>query len=169
VKEDVMPVNDRLKQYLDREHAHYDTLPHREVFTAREVAAESHVPERQVVKVVAVAEEGGGHLMVVLPAACRLDLSALMHAARRHRLSLVREDEMGRLFPDCELGAMPPFGHLYGMPVYADACLATAPAIVFPAGSHHEVVRMTYADYARLAKPVQGEFCTHEREKILSE
>jgi Ala-tRNA(Pro) deacylase len=124
-------VNDRLKRYLDQERAAYETLPHREVFTAREVAAASH-------------------------------------AAGRHRLSLVREDEISRLFPDCEIGAMPPFGHLYGMPVYVDACFPRAPTIVFPAGNHHEVVRMPYAEYVRLVKPVLGEFCLHEREKDVS-
>jgi Ala-tRNA(Pro) deacylase len=161
-------VNDRLKQYLDRERAAYETLPHREVFTAREVAAESHVAERQLAKVLAIREEGNGHLMVVLPAACRLDLNALKHAAGRHRLSLVQEDEMARLFPDCEIGAMPPFGHLYGMPVYVDACFPRAPTIVFQAGNHHEVMRMPYAEYVRLVKPVLGEFCLHEREKDVS-
>ncbi|HEY7654616.1 MAG TPA: YbaK/EbsC family protein [Methylomirabilota bacterium] len=164
-----MAVNDRLERYLDRERAPYEILPHREAFSARQVAAESHVPERQLAKVLALEEEGNGHLMVVLPAGCRLDLNALKHAAGRHRLSLVREDEMGRLFPDCEVGAMPPFGQLYGMPVYVDACLSQAPAIVFPAGNHHEVVRMAYAEYARLAKPLLGEFCTHEREKSVGE
>lgn len=164
-----MAMNDRLKRYLDREHAPYETLPHREAFSARQVAAESHVPERQLAKVLVLAEEGDDHLMVVLPAACRLDLTVLRHTAGRHRLSLVREDEMERLFPDCEVGAMPPFGQLYGMRVYADACLARAPAIVFQAGNHHEVVRMAYSEYARLARPVLGEFCTHEREKSISE
>jgi len=161
-------VNDRLKRYLDQERAAYETLPHREVFMAREVAAESHVAERQLAKVLAIREEGNGHLMVVLPAACRLDLNALKHAAGRHRISLVQEDEMGRLFPDCEIGAMPPFGHLYGMPVYVDACFPRAPTIVFQAGNHHEVVRMPYAEYVRLVKPVLGEFCLHEREKDVS-
>jgi Ala-tRNA(Pro) deacylase len=161
-------VNDRLKRYLDQERAAYEILPHREVFTAREVAAESHVAERQLAKVLAIREEGNGHLMVVLPAACRLDLNALKHAAGRHRLSLVPEDEMSRLFPDCEIGAMPPFGHLYGMPVYVDACFPRAPTIVFQAGNHHEVVRMSYVEYVRLVKPVLGEFCLHEREKDVS-
>jgi Ala-tRNA(Pro) deacylase len=164
-----MAVNDRLKRYLDQEHASYETSPHREAFTAREVAAESHVPERHLAKVLALEEEGNGYLMVVLPAGCRLDLNALKHAAGRHRLSLVREDEMRRLFPDCELGAMPPFGQLYGMPLYVDACVSQAQAIAFQAGNHHEVVRMGYAEYARLAKPLLGEFCTHEREKSVSE
>lgn len=164
-----MAVNDRLKRYLDQERAQYEALPHREAFTARQLAAESHVPERQFAKVLALEEEGNGHLMVVLPAACRLDLNALEHAAGRHRIALVQEDKMRHLFPDCEVGAMPPFGQLYGMPVYVDACLSQAQEIVFQAGNHHEAVRMAYAEYARLTKPLLGEFCTHEREKSIDE
>jgi len=163
-----LATNDRLKRFLDQERTEYETLPHREVFSSREVAAESHVAERQLAKVLAIKEEGDGHLMVILPAACRLDMTALKHAAGRHKLSLVQEDEMGRLFPDCEVGAMPPFGNLYGMPTYVDACFPRAQDIVFQAGNHHEVVRMRYADYERLVKPAVGEYCLHEREKSMS-
>jgi Ala-tRNA(Pro) deacylase len=138
------------------------------VFTAREVAVESHVPERQLAKVLAVEEEGGGHLMVVLPVPCRVDLSALKAATKRHRLSLVHEEDMARLFPDCEVGAMPPFGRLYGMPVYVDACFPLRGEIVFRGGKHREVVRMAYADYVRLAGAVAGEYCLHERDKDVS-
>lgn len=164
-----MAMNERLKRYLDQEGASYEMLPHHEAFTARQVAIESRVPGRQLAKVLALEEEGNGYLMVVLPAACRLDLNALKRAAGRRRLSLVREDEMRRLFPDCELGATPPFGHLYGMPIYVDACSSQAPAIVFQGGNHHEVVRMAYREYARLVKPLLGEFCMHEREKSIGE
>ncbi|HXJ82830.1 MAG TPA: YbaK/EbsC family protein [Candidatus Methylomirabilis sp.] len=163
-----MRLNDRLKRYLDQEQGAYEIIPHREVFSSREVAAESHVTDRQLAKVLAVREEDDGHLMVVLPAACRLDLNALRHATGRHRLSFVSEDDMGRLFPDCEIGAMPPFGQLYEMPVYLDACFSRAQTIVFRAGNHHEVVRMPYVEYERLVKPVVGEFCTHVREKDLT-
>ena len=165
-----MAVNDRLKRYLDHEGVAYATAPHREAFTAHEVAVESHVAERQLAKVLVVRErEGGEHLMVVLPAACRLDLAALRRAAGRHRLALVPEAEMARLFPDCEVGAMPPFGALYGMPVYVDACFPRSELIAFQAGNHHEVMRMPYAEYERLAKPRVAEFCLHEREKSIAE
>jgi Ala-tRNA(Pro) deacylase len=163
-----MALNDRLRRFLDAEGVAYETLPHREAFTARAVAAESHVAARQVAKVLAVREEGGGHLMVVLPAECRLDLTALKAAAGRHKLSLLDEAEMGPLFPDCEVGAMPPFGRLYGMPVYVDACFPRTGDIVFQGGNHHEVVRMAYGDYERLAQPSAGEFCLHERDKDVS-
>jgi Ala-tRNA(Pro) deacylase len=163
-----MALNDRLKQCLEREAVAYRTVSHKEVFTAREVAAESHIADRRVAKVLAVRDDRDGHLMVVLPAACRLDLGALEGRAGRRALSLASEEEMGRLFPDCEVGAMPPFGHLYGMPVYIDACFPRAGDIAFPAGNHHEVVRMAYADYERVARPIAGEFCLHERDKDVS-
>jgi Ala-tRNA(Pro) deacylase len=105
--------------------------------------------------------------MVVLPASCRLDLTALRHAAARHKLSLVHEDDLARLFPDCETGAMPPFGGLYGLPVYIDACFRPDRDIYFQAGNHHELVRMPYATYEALVRPVAGEFCLHEREKMV--
>lgn len=164
-----MALNDRLKRLLDQEKVGYEVLSHREAYTAREVAAESQVTARELAKVVALREHDGGHVMVVLPAACRLDLTALRHASGRHKLSLVREEDMAPLFPDCETGAMPPFGGLYGMPVYMDACFPRAQDIVFQGGNHHEVVRMPYADYQRLAKPAVGEFCLHERDKTVGE
>ena len=164
-----MAVVERLRRFLDAEGVAYATMPHTEAFTAQQLAVAARVGARQVAKVVAVREEGGAHLMVVLPASCRLDLAALRRAAGRRRLSLVRESDMGRLFPDCETGAMPPVGNLYGLPVFIDACFQRDADIVFPAGSHHEVVRMPYADYVRLVRPVVGEFCLHERDKSIGE
>jgi Ala-tRNA(Pro) deacylase len=164
-------INDRLKRLLDEHRTPYETLPHREVFTAQEVAEASHVSGRQLAKVLVVREEGKGgrHLMVVLPAACRLDLTSLREGARTRKLSLVGENELAGLFPDCELGAMPPFGGLYDLPVYIDACFPKAQDFLFQPGNHHEVVRIRYEDYERLVHPVVGEFCLHEREKIVSE
>jgi Ala-tRNA(Pro) deacylase len=107
--------------------------------------------------------------MAVLPAACRVDLTALRTVAGRRRLSLAAEDEFGRLFPDCELGAMPPFGNLYGLPVYIDACFSPTDDFFFQAGNHHEVVRMRYQEYERLVKPVVGELCLRGREKSRSQ
>lgn len=164
-----MAVSDRLRRFLDEQEVEYETLPHREVFTAQEVAAASHVSCRQLAKVLVVREEGGEYLMVVLPAACRVDLTALRTVTGKRRLSLAAEDEFGRLFPDCELGAMPPFGNLYGLPVCIDACFPTAHDFFFQAGNHHEVLRMRYQEYERLVKPVVGEFCLHGREKSQSQ
>jgi Ala-tRNA(Pro) deacylase len=160
-----MAINERLRRFLDQAQVAYEVLPHREAFTAQEVAAAAHVSGRRLAKVLALREQGGGALMVVLPAACRLDLPALQHATGRHRLSLIGEDEMAALFPDCDTGAMPPFGNLYGMPVYVDGCFQLDQDILFQAGNHREVVRMPYAAYARLTRPEVGEYCLHEREK----
>jgi Ala-tRNA(Pro) deacylase len=163
-----MALNDRLKHFLAQQRIEYDVLPHREVFTAQEVAATSHVTGRQLAKVIVVRADGQGHLMVVLPASCRLDLTALREVAGKRKLSLAPEDEIARLFPDCEVGAMPPFGDLYGLPVYVDACFPREKEFFFQAGNHHEVVRITYEQFERLARPVVGEFCLHAREKSLS-
>ncbi|MBI4591526.1 MAG: YbaK/EbsC family protein [Candidatus Rokubacteria bacterium] len=164
-----MALNDRLQRFLDQQGIAYQTLAHRQVFTAQEVAATTHVPGRQLAKVVVVRGDGGGYLMVVLPAACRIDLTALRTVTGKRKLSLAPEGEFGRLFPDCDVGAMPPFGNLYDMPVYIDACFPRAKEIFFQAGNHREVVQLSYADYARLVAPTVGEFCLHEREKTISE
>lgn len=161
-----MALNERLKRFLDQQGVTYETSSHREVFTAQEVAATSHVSGRQLAKVV-VVRENGGHLMVVLPAACRVDLTALKHVSGKRKLSLATEEEFARLFPDCDVGAMPPFGNLYDMPVYVDACFPRAKDFFFQPGNHREVVRLSYDDYARLVRPTAGEFCLHEREKTI--
>jgi Ala-tRNA(Pro) deacylase len=157
-----MALNDRLKHFLAQQKIEYDTLPHREVFTAQEVAATTHVPGRQLAKVILVREDGKGYLMAVLPASCRLDVSTLTAVSGKRKLSLAGEDEVGRVFPDCEIGAMPPFGNLYDLPVYVDACFPREKELYFQAGNHHEVVRMRYGEYERLVRPVAGEFCLHE-------
>jgi Ala-tRNA(Pro) deacylase len=162
-----MAINERLKRFLDDQGVGYEVLRHREAWTAREVAREERVSPRQVAKALAVREETGECLMVVLPAACRVDLNALRHASGRRKLSLVREEGLGLLFPDCEMGATPPFGQLYGLPVYVDTCFAHEQDVYFPAGNHREVIRMPYATYERLARPAAGEFCLHEREKLV--
>lgn len=164
-----MAIIERLKRFLDARAVPYRASSHAEAFTAHDVAVATHVADRQLAKPIAVREERGGHLMVVLPASCRLDLTALRHAAGRRRLALVPERDMRALFPDCETGAMPPFGNLYGLPVFVDACFQEGGDIVFPAGNHHEVVRMGYAHYVGLVQPVVGEFCLHEREKSVAE
>ena len=158
-----MTINARLRSLLDAEHASYSTRKHALAFTAQEVAAQSHVPGRDLAKVVVARTEEGSYLMAVLPALCRVDLIALAKAARAEKLSLAREEEVQRLFPDCEPGAMPPFGRLYGLPVYVDACFPHYETLFFQAGNHREVVGMPYHEFARLAAPIMGEFCLHER------
>lgn len=156
-------ISPRLQTLLDSAHASYTTRRHAPAFTAPEVAAESHVPGRDLAKVVVARSPKGTHVMAVLPASCRLDLDALARLAGIDTLVLAREEELRGLFPDCEFGAMPPFGKLYGLPVYVDACFPRHEMLFFQPGNHHEVVGMSYPEFERLAEPIVGEFCLHAR------
>jgi Ala-tRNA(Pro) deacylase len=157
-----MAIAERLQQLLDEAAVHYVVRPHSEVFTAQEVAASTHVPGLHLAKVVVVRGPDHYGMLAVLPACCRVDLKALARVTGRERLTLVPEREFAPLFPDCQPGAMPPFGNLYGLPVYLDQCLRSREDLVFQAGNHHEVVRMRFADYEQLTQPVVAEFCLHE-------
>jgi Ala-tRNA(Pro) deacylase len=154
-------LNERAKHLLEENHVGYETFPHREAFTAQGVAAASHVSGWRMAKVLVVRPDDGPPVMVVLPASCRLQTAALARLLGSRQVSLVPEAEVERLFPDCEAGAMPPFGRLYGLPVYVDACFSMSEEMVFQAGNHREAVRMSYADFEHLAGPVVGEFCRH--------
>ncbi len=164
-----MAVSERLDRFLAQQQVAHEVLPHGEGFTAQEVAEAAHISGRLLAKVLLVREHDGAYLMVVLPASCRVDLAALKAAGAGRKFSLASEDEIRRLFPDCEVGAMPPFGSLYDLPVYVDACFPRSEALVFQAGNHHEIVRMRYEDYERLVRPVVGEFCLHARDKQVNE
>ena len=142
----------RLKQYLDRENVPYQHDVHRTAYTAQEVAAEEHVPGKLVAKTVVVKADAQ-FAMAVLPASLRLDTAALKTALGAKEVRLATEFEFTGLFPDCDVGAMPPFGNLYGLSVYVDESLTEDPEIVFNAGTHQDTIRMTYSDFARLVRP----------------
>jgi Ala-tRNA(Pro) deacylase len=152
---------ERAKRLLETSGVAYETLPHREAYTAQGVAAAAHVSGWLLAKVLVVRAPGETPVMVVLPASCRLDLVALAHVLGKPSVTLLSETELDALFPDCEEGAMPPFGQLYDLPVWVDACFPKAAEFAFQAGNHHEVVRIRYADYDRLTRPVVAEFCRH--------
>jgi Ala-tRNA(Pro) deacylase len=152
---------ERARRLLETGGVAFETLPHREAYTAQGVAAATHVSGWTLAKVLVVRAPGEGPVMIVLPASCRLDLSALARVLGKPSVTLLPESEMKLFFPDCETGAMPPFGQLYGLPVWVDACFPKAGEFAFQAGNHHEVVRMRYAEYERLARPVVAEFCRH--------
>ncbi len=153
-----MPLNERIRRTLEQKGLRYEVMPHREAFTAQGVAAASHVSGWQMAKVV-MGKDDRGFVMAVVPASCRLDLPTFRRISRRKHLVLATEEEMAHLFPDCEPGAMPPFGNLYDVPVYADTCFAPDGDLVFQAGNHHEVVRMSFEDYRQAACPVVTDFC----------
>ena len=116
-------IAERLRRHLEEKHVSYTHHAHRAAYTAQEVAAEEHVPGRMMAKTL-VAHTGEGFVLVVLPAPLRLDLGALRAGLGKPQARLATEAEFAGLFPDSETGAMPPFGNLYGLPVYVDEALA---------------------------------------------
>jgi Ala-tRNA(Pro) deacylase len=152
-----MSIPPTLKTCLDHEHVHYDVLPHSLTFGARAVARTLRVPEQQVAKVVIVKVKDR-FVTTVLPANWQVDLFRLRKIFGTHRVRLATEHEMGRLFPDCEVGAMPPLGTLYGLPVYVDRSLTEDEDIVFEGGTHSQAIRMRYWDFAALVFPTVAEF-----------
>jgi len=152
-----MSVSQRIRDYLDSQHVSYECVPHTQAFAAQEVAQSLHVPGRRFAKPI-VLEADGRLLMAVLPATHRLDLPELKEKLGVDDLELVPEGELAKFCPDCELGALPPFGHLYGMDVWVDKTLGESEEIMFNAGSHTDAIRMKYADFARIATPHLARF-----------
>jgi len=146
-----MPL-ERLKQFLDSNAVKYVTVKHSPAYTAQEVAALAHVPGKEWAKTVMVKLDGK-MAMAVVPASCRVIFDLLKEAAGARAAELATEQEFRDLCPGCEVGAMPPFGNLFGMEVYVDEGLAADPEIAFNAGSHTEMVRLPFADFVRLVKP----------------
>ena len=147
-----MPMQ-RLRQYLEENHISYELIPHPETPTAQQTAAAAHVPGKELAKTVIVAIDGR-FAMVVLPAPDELDLDKLKKVVGTNDVWLASEDDFQNIFGDCELGAMPPFGNLYDVPVFVDEHLREDARIAFNAGNHRELIRMPYADFERLVHPV---------------
>jgi len=146
-----MPVT-KLKEFLDRENVKYVSIRHSPAFTAQEIAASAHIPGKELAKTVMVKIDGQ-MAMVVLPASYRINFELLAEALGAKRVELATEGEFRKLFPDCELGAMPPFGNLYGMDVYVAEVLTDDREIAFNAGSHIELMKLSYKDFDRLVQP----------------
>lgn len=149
----------KLKAFLNGRGVKYVTIAHSPAFTAEETAASAHISGRDFAKTV-IVEIGGQLAMVVLPANRRIVLSDLREMLMDQDVRLATEDEFIERFPDCELGAMPPFGNLYGLPVYVAQSLADEPEIVFNAGTHREVIKMSFTDFADLVQPTVLDFAT---------
>ena len=143
----------KLKDFLDAHKVKYVTLRHSIAYPASEIAASAHVKGRNLAKTVIVRLDGK-LAMAVLPSKFRVDLERLRVASRSGSAELASEAEFAREFPGCDEGAMPPFGNLYGMPVYADASLAEDEEIAFNACTHTELIQLAYKDFAALVKPV---------------
>ncbi len=141
-----------LREYLDKNEIQYTVISHSPAFTAQGIAALAHVPGQELAKTVVVKLDGE-LAMAVLPASFRIDLTSLEEEAEVKRAELASEEQFRDVFQECETGAMPPFGNLYGLKVLADEALTRDKEVVFNACSHRELIRMTWADYERLAKP----------------
>ena len=142
----------KLREFLDGNQVKYVTIAHPPAYTANETAASAHVPGRDLAKTVMVKLDGV-IAMAVVPATNEVDFDALRAASGAARAELAGEEEFGPLFVGCDVGAMPPFGNLYGVKVYADEALADEEQIAFNAGSHTELIRMSFDDFERLAQP----------------
>lgn len=149
----------KIKEYLDQNNVPYQAILHEEVYTAQELAQSLHVPGRELVKVVIIKADGR-YCMAVLPSIRKIDLSALQTQLHAAMLTIATEQELKALFPETEIGAMPPFGHLSSMEVWVDASLTTDEYITFNAGTHYEAIRMHYTDFERLTLPHVASFST---------
>lgn len=146
-----MPIS-RLTDYLDEHGKKYVVIKHSEAFTAQEVAASAHIPGKEMVKTVMVKADGDMK-MVVLPSTHNVDFESIKEALDVEEVELASEDEFESLFPDCELGAMPPFGNFYEIDTLVGEALTEGDVIAFNAGTHKEVVRLAYKDYEELVQP----------------
>jgi len=153
-----MPVK-KLKDFLDAEKIRYVTISHSPAYTAQEIAACAHIPGKELAKTVIVIIEGC-MAMLVLPSTHKVVLHEVRDLLGVDYATFASEEEFKVLFPGCEIGAMPPFGNLYGMQVYVAPGLAENKDIVFNAGSHTELIRMAYRDFANLVNPQMLAFST---------
>jgi Ala-tRNA(Pro) deacylase len=146
-----------IQEFLRKAGVAFQMIPHAPAFTAQEEAARAHVPGRDWAKVV-ICFADRQPIEAVLPAPYLVDLERLRTLAHAGEIRLAREHEFKGLFPDCEPGAMPPLGPLYRQAVFVDGRLAAESDIVFDAGSHSQAIRMRYADFAAVVKPIVGMF-----------
>jgi Ala-tRNA(Pro) deacylase len=155
-----MPLR-KLKNFLDSENTKYVTISHSTAYTANEVAASAHIPGKELAKTVMVKIDGK-MTMTVLPASYKVDFGLLQEATGASKAELASEQEFQDMFPGCEIGAMPPFGNLYGMEVFVDESLCEDEEIAFNAGSHTELIRLSYKDFEKLVKPKVVKFSPKE-------
>lgn len=142
----------KLKSFLDSNNVKYVSVTHSPSYTAQEIAASAHVSGKNMAKTVIIKLDGK-MAMVIEPAHTRVDFESVKSFANAKDVELASESEFRDRFPECELGAMPPFGNLYNMDVYVGDELAAQKDILFNAGTHSELIKMDYQDFAQLVKP----------------
>lgn len=154
-----MPVK-KLKEFLDQQKVRYQTIVHSTAYTAQQIAATAHVPGKELAKTVMLKIDGK-MAMAVLPASYKIDFDQLKGTIGAATVELATEREFKDLFPECEIGAMPPFGNLYGMDTFVAKSLVEDKEIAFNAGSHSELIKLAMHDYARLVNPKVVKFSSH--------
>jgi Ala-tRNA(Pro) deacylase len=147
----------KLREFLEKERVRYETIRHAPTYTSQKTAASAHIPGKELAKTVMI-RVAGQLAMAVLPAPAQVDFRRLSAALDGAEVELADEGDFRTTFPGCEVGAMPPFGNLYGMAVYVDQQLSKDPAIAFNACTHTELIRLSYEDYAKLVKPTVLDF-----------
>ena len=150
----------QVREFLNNSSVNYEVLDHVPVFTAQQIAAIEHEPGKFVAKPVIVNADGK-HIMCVLAACCKIDLGSLKKQLGAQKVELADEKEIGEIFDDCELGAEPPFGNLYNLPVIIDKMLASDDHILFQAGTHQQAIRLGMKDYKKLVEPSVMDFSYH--------
>src|SRR5262245_17233388 len=147
----------KLDEFLTERHVSFERLRHRTAYTANRVAQILHVPGKEMAKTVLLRSDHG-YVLAVLPATHQVDLMQMSRELGEARLEMASEEEMCRLFPDCETGAIPPFGSMYQVPTVVDETLTKDQQIVFEGQNHEEAIRMTYHDFEEIEHPRLGHF-----------
>jgi len=142
----------KITNYLDEHEIKYVVVKHSKAFTAQEIAASAHIPGKNMAKTVIVRADGT-LVMVVLPSTHDVDEEHLGEQIGANSVKIAAEDDFSDRFPDCEIGAMPPFGNLYDMQTFAVRELTEDDEIAFNAGNHREVIKMSYEDFEKLCEP----------------
>jgi Ala-tRNA(Pro) deacylase len=147
-----MQCREQLEVYLREHQVPYQLQHHAQAFSAQKIAESEHIPGKMVAKTVIVLADN--HVIaLVLPASYRADLNKIQAALGTREIRLAHEAEFAATFPDCEVGTMPPFGNLYGIPVYVEKHLTEEETIIFPVGTYTDTMSLKYADFERLAQP----------------
>jgi Ala-tRNA(Pro) deacylase len=149
--------SEKLKKFLDENNIKYITVSHSKAYTAQQIAASAHIPGKALAKTVMI-KLGDKMAMAVLPASKMVNFGMLKEVIGSDDVELATEREFKDKFPDCEIGAMPPFGNLYEMDVYVAETLAKQDEIAFNSCSHTELIKMNYADFEKLVKPKRLDF-----------
>lgn len=143
---------EKLKKYLDENKVRYISITHSQAFTSQQIAASAHIKGKDLAKTV-IIKINNKFAMAVLPASKHIDFNSLKEVTGIDEVFLASESEFRELFPDCEAGAMPPFGNLYGLDVYVSDVLQPQEDIAFNAGNHAELIQMKFGDFEKLVKP----------------